>query len=939
MMQVISQAGGSSVQEVAYASVPDIVFNLGGYKWLCSVKIGQEPRIVKDAFVQYLRHKEESGIPFGIVVFLPEGMRAIPPSEALLRSALDARPVAALIDAGDVKEEIRDRAFPGVVGFLLESVLPRQERREHAYFPLGLVISLLREQVLQTMDAIDLSETRVLKLVTSRRLLMDLGHLRESQAEAVTTYLASYILLSQLLFLRLLHAAKPGFLPPLTSPVTPHALRAAFARILDLNYRPIYELDVLDAIPAEFLRDTFDLIWGLQIERVRTDLPGRIFHDLMPAHIRKMLAAFYTRPLAADLLARLTIDRSDATVFDPACGSGTILVSAYHRKLDLLRSEGIRGNPHGRFCEEEIFGADIMPFAVHLASANLAAIDAGTIIDRTQIIREDSLRLVPGRMTRAGPQLDMFPVSPRGRKSTGEEYEVPLRPVDAVLMNPPFTKVERGIRAFVDMEKFVAKCGGEIGLWGHFLSLAGTFTVEGGRLGAVIPINILRGRESGKVRETLLSEWQLQYVLKSVRNYGFSEWAEYRDILLIARRGKPGRDHAVKFCLVKKNLTKLTEDDVADIAAKAKSRKRLRSADLDIDSVALRDVQKRFPNLMWFCGTTDFGHRDALVGFLRPFLRRLGNPPANYFREGYRPVPAGVSKFLFLTRDLGNSRIEEAFLRFAGDSGDTITAWSPLDASYEIEASALRATLRTPVGLATMDISGKHDYIADKPYGDLSRVRSAAGFNTSRLKWPQFWTHMRSDLGRTGTNLVACHRINPFSPAHHHAAFWSREPIFPSNQMNVVREGDAKVAKAVCAVMNSVVFLTQFFMLKEESTGRYINVRFYDLEQMALIPDDSRIPALVRVFDRFARREFPPLRYQLDASFDQRYSEFVELEKRGHLSLFSSRKRHAMPAKVRLDFDLAVCKALGVRVTAQELRGIYTILVNEMLFTQALASD
>jgi type I restriction-modification system DNA methylase subunit len=138
-------------------------------------------------------------------------------------------------------------------------------------------------------------------------------------------------------------------------------LRNAFKQVLDINYRPIYEIGVLDSVSENYLQDTFHLIWGLEAERIRYELPGRLFHQLIPKSIRKLLAAFYTRPQAADLLARLTINSSSEKVYDPACGSGTILVSAYRRKLQLHQQENLSGNPHKRFCENEIFGSDMMP--------------------------------------------------------------------------------------------------------------------------------------------------------------------------------------------------------------------------------------------------------------------------------------------------------------------------------------------------------------------------------------------------------------------------------------------------------------------------------------------------------------------------------------------------------------------------------------------------
>jgi len=941
MTNTIRAAGGTGVQEVRYNSVPDIVFTLGQRSWLLSVKIGEDNRTLKDAFLQYLRHKRESAIDYGLLVLLPESVRRTPASEDAIRLAVRTCRVTALIDAGDLKQELRDRPFPEVVSFLAVSVIESLGRREARYYSLSLVISLLQEQVAQMMAELNLGEDRILRLITSRRLFMDLGHLRPAQADAVGRFLASYIVLSQILFLRLLHAARPGFFPPLPSPVSAQALRSAFNRVLEINYRPIYEIDVLDSIPSDYVRDTFDLIWGLEVERVRHDLPGRIFHELMPKHIRKMLAAFYTRPLASDLLARLCLDRSDATVFDPACGSGTILVSAYRRKLDLFHEERLAGNPHSRFCQEEIFGADIMPFAVHLTSANLSAADAGTVIDRTQVMQCDSLKLGPGEVVKGGVsvQLRMFHHQMKGRKSSGEEYDVALDKVDAVLMNPPFTKVERGIGSLVNMDRFAPRCGGEVGLWGHFVALAEDFVSAGGLLGAVLPINVLRGRESERVRAALLSRWTPLYILKPTRNYGFSEWAEYRDVLLIAKRGKPEANHRVKFALVKKDLTKLTDTDVRSIAGSVKTRSRMRSRDLDIDSRTMKDLSRRFANLMWYCGVTDLSHRDAILRFLAPFIKRLQRFPDGYFHEGYRPVPAGVSRFLFLTRNQGTTRTNQAFLSFTADRGRTIEARSPLGATYQVPVTHLRPTLRTPVGLATMDITGLHDYIAFREYGDFDGVVAATGFDRGSLDWATFWSALPGHLDATKTRLVVCHRINPFSPALHLAAFYSDDALYPSNQMNVILEDNPQRGKAVCALLNSAIFLAHFILLKEESTGRYINIRFYDLEAMTLFPPPRTVPGLANVFDRFAAREFPPLRHQLDGNFDDRYRELRSLEHRGQPSLLSLQNAPVNPAKVRLDFDMAVARALGVPLRKKDLLTLYGILVDEMMLTQGLARD
>jgi N-6 DNA Methylase len=166
----------------------------------------------------------------------------------------------------------------------------------------------------------------------------------------------------------------------------------------------------------------------------------------MPRYIRKLLAAFYTRPQAAEILARLCVRKSTDTVFDTACGSGTILVAAYRQKLELQAREGRTGNSHKRFCESEIFGADIMPFAVHLTSANLAAMDVSTNIAHTQIIPADAIEPTQGRHYGTSLQLGLFSPARRARTSAGEEFEVVLQSVHPTRAKSKSKASDRSVR-------------------------------------------------------------------------------------------------------------------------------------------------------------------------------------------------------------------------------------------------------------------------------------------------------------------------------------------------------------------------------------------------------------------------------------------------------------------------------------------------------------
>lgn len=940
LMEVIQSAGGTGVQEICYNSVPDIVFNLGSRNWILSVKIGDNNTIIKDAFLQYLRHKEESNISFGILLLLPESVRKVQPSSEEIKKTTLHGLNTTFIDAGTVKEEIRNQTFPRIIDFLKKEVLLRLEKKQHSYYSLHFVVSMLQEQVVQMMRDIKIDETDILKIITDQKLLMDIGHLKEKQAQSVSRFLASFILMSQILFLRLFYAANPNIFTDPITPVSHLSLRKAFRHILKINYKPIYKIDVLDAIPDKFLKDTFDLLWGLQIENVRHDLPGRIFHELMPADIRKMLAAFYTRPIAADILTKLAIKKSDETVFDPAGGSGTILISAYKRKFELHYKEGMSGNPHKRFCEEEIFGADIMPFAVHLISANLASMDVSTTIKRTQIVQGDSLKLTKGHY-HGGLQTILFPNQAKAKDMIEEDFDVPLNEVDVILMNPPFTKVERGIRDYVDMSIFYNECGGEVGLWGHFIALSNYFLSDDGTFAGVIPINILRGRESSKIRDIFFNKWTPLYILKSTNNYGFSEWAEYRDVLLIAKKREPQKNTTVKVCFIKKDLTKLTADDVSNIECRINKNKKLRSTDLDIDIHKLSDLASKFQNLMWFCGGIDLSNRDKIITFLDKFSKSLKYFPEKYFSSGYRPYPKGVSKFLFLTRHSDDSRVEESFLRFSEENDLNVKSSSPMGTVYTIEKSALLPSLRTPVGLKKMDITYTHDFIFFKRPTEFDRIHDACGFKAKNyFNWNDFWNKTEDQLKNKKTKLAVVRRVNPFSPSSYMAAFFCSSEFSPSDTLNIIQDDDENRCKAVCVLLNSILFYSNFFLLKEESTGRYIDVRSYDLYLMKLFPNKEQIGDLVKIYDRFSKIEFPSLQEQFDTNFEERYKEYWQKDSgKFQTQLWNYLEDPIKPSTYRLEFDKAICKALNMSIQEKELVDLYNIFVQEMIIIRRLKRD
>ena len=107
------QRAGSGVSEVRYKSQPDVVFSLLGREWILSVKLGEDVPTLKSAFIQYQQHKDDTGLEYGLILFLPESLRLTSVRAAMLtRTALISAQVTCLVYTPMIKEELRGQTFP-----------------------------------------------------------------------------------------------------------------------------------------------------------------------------------------------------------------------------------------------------------------------------------------------------------------------------------------------------------------------------------------------------------------------------------------------------------------------------------------------------------------------------------------------------------------------------------------------------------------------------------------------------------------------------------------------------------------------------------------------------------------------------------------------------------------------------------------------------------
>ena len=176
--------------------------------------------------------------------------------------------------------------------------------------------------------------------------------------------------------------------------LTKSSILTEWRKILAINYWPIFDIArrILEIIPTADSKALIDALAAtsdklLQNRLMRShDLTGAVFQRLIAD--RKFLAAFYTTPASAALLVGLAItpdmfpagkswssadDVKSLRIADFACGTGTLLSTAYQRVGFLHEHAGGDAEKiHPQMMATALVGCDVLPAAAHLTASMLA---------------------------------------------------------------------------------------------------------------------------------------------------------------------------------------------------------------------------------------------------------------------------------------------------------------------------------------------------------------------------------------------------------------------------------------------------------------------------------------------------------------------------------------------------------------------------------------
>ena len=349
-------------------------------------------------------------------------------------------------------------------------------------------------------------------------------------------------------------------------------LVSVWTRILEIDYRPIFEkpLEVLRSLP---LIDAVHFVTACRetsvnmmnyIHLVGHDVMGQVFNRLVAD--RKYLAAYYTSIPAATLLAGLAlaprrwpdVDWSDVeslrefAVFDPACGTGTLLMASYqqiiqnHRASRNSNAAGDVSELHRALIEKTIHGADVVDAAMHVTASTLATMAPDATFESMNVhVFPLGIDQKEGSKARIGSLewLDsqsvwsMFSGAAHQISSNGSDAkaQVPLPDANLVIANPPFRRHNsatgeggQNTRVFGHVEQEAEALSARLsdvlrgtpanlvaGLGSAFMLLADRAISASGRLAFVLPASFLFGTSWRAIRGMLSDQYDVEWVVAS----------------------------------------------------------------------------------------------------------------------------------------------------------------------------------------------------------------------------------------------------------------------------------------------------------------------------------------------------------------------------------------------------------------------------------------
>lgn len=861
----------------------DFLLLCDNHRLVIEIEVGKGWSKFAKGIVQANGYKEQLQADGIITLMYPESVRKVINTQEDLKDIAVAHKPQVLILSPFVNEYFTEIAIPELADFL-KSYLTKITLTVSP----NLIVNTLRDCV-QSVSLILRRERGIRQPAVDAvvgtydlfRTLADTPKKEEKKLQLALCDLTAYIFLNQLLLYHLL--SKPLNLPLLDHLDDLNELKKYFQRVTDINYRAVYQVDIFDVLPPQTLPEINIAILSLKAikpEFMPHDILGRVFHEFLPFETRKLLGTFYTKPVAAEILAGLSINSPNATVIDVACGSGTLLVAAYRRKLSLNPNKS-----HKEMVENEIVGIDVMPFAAHLAALNLTLQNVQEATNKTLIGSANALDLREGMQVKGSLlQLHLYSKLEKIDKNIFDEniaeLTIPAN-IDVVIMNPPFTRKESLTDAMKGSLLTVFEHGQNY--WAYFLFLADLLLKDKGVMGAVLPRDIVVGQYSEDVRKWLFTKnnYTLKYLVKTVNETAFSEKARFRDFLVVLEKGVTYENPLTGIVYLKKKLQDISLHQADIIVNKILNLKQ--GEDFEDDKIIvtwvkaefIKDNTEKLAPLIAFASPQNakilLNLQKKMVNSGNNF-KKLGDAEFEIIR-GLEPTVKGLLNALFIVNPYKPERIEKSLLILQRDNArGVLFSIKGINSILTTKKKLIRHGLKTPAYLERLDVSDTHDWLISERFQDFEKVEKLLGRKVD-------FGAVQNQIENKETYLAVSRRINLSAPGTKLLAYYNDSLFVPGKAFWSVRVSK-NLSKLLCLWFNSTLSIAQVLLHRTETEGAWCELTKESLN-VIYVPNmdnfEKKEKEISRIFDKYKKVEWIPLIEQYSRKFQPRISIDSEL--------------------------------------------------------------
>ena len=957
---------------------PDIVLELDKQRLLVQVKIDSETKLLDDLTKTYPL-AVSIGAGLLLLLFTPEARRIHPAELGKVTPRLRVR--RALLLASWASKHVDETELEGVLRLVIGSIKEFERIRKPVvdYMTIAFVAreaieelaGVLRKHLVATPRLLDQAQAIVGRFDFYRALLSEFV----KDEEVMKTYLAdimAYITVLGLLFLHVASIRRLGqsVVPRVDNPFSvPQGLLEAIKRQargsqLYSEYRFILEpflyiLDLLSEVGESVRYPLARYLYAIQAlrpEHVSEELFGRIYQEGLPPETRKNLGAFFTNPVAARLLAYLAVERWDEKILDPACGSGTLLVSAYEAKMEKALLRGLsRSEAHRLFLEEHIAGIDVMQFAKELTSINLSLQSVETPVE-PRILWGDGVEKMVSAITNPADDPPHQRLIVEWVARDRERYlghQLVRESFDLVIMNPPFTRRERIPQTERGkLERVLGRVvRGKVGYWAYFFAAADNVIKVGGKLAAVTPEEFFAGSSAESVRRYLLlgevagGERRVQsmgrvyvpeYIVKSVRQVAFSEGALYRDYLVVLRKATSAEAvPSTVIVLLKRRLDELKGKEheiVKAIKGFASSEgKVLRGEDFDAVKLAnpFELIKTRVENLKPLVAfysveayelfekmTKELSGLPTLGDLERKGLLQVRNYNPGQFTARGRHVEDYATR-LFIRRYGSRGKV---LFNLEKVEGETLLLKAVRgNITLRVGLGDVVPSLRSIAGVRYIDLTGREEYALVNP-GSVGAelLRSLGLVDSAKLR--EAAKDIRDAYERYAGEVLLARRFQITSPDVFFIAVYSSNRMIAPATMNILRaeDLDGRLVKALALYLNSTLTVFQLLSMFVETRGAWI--RFdKDVWAGVYVPDPESLESNAEALGEALK------------TFD-----YVARASEGVQSLY---RRVSLGCELQKRIDRVALRLLGLKWGDEMLEALYSAVRSELDSLQRILEE